>query len=70
MSNKCCARPAPRPRRASVFVSAALLDGDTGVMCDATGHCGFSSFDNTLVLWGGGDPGTSCEDKEESEGNR
>lgn len=53
-----------------MFVSAALLDGDAGVMCDATGHCGFSSFDNTLVLWGGGDPGASCEDKEESERNR
>lgn len=53
-----------------MFVSAALLDGDTGVMRDATGHCGFSSFDNTLVLWGGGDSGTSCEDKDKPERSR
>lgn len=59
-----------------MFVSVLPPDGDTGVMCDSTGHNGFRSFDNTLVLWGGGDPSASCEDKrrqrgtdEESNGN-
>lgn len=46
-----------------MLVNAPLPDGDTGVMCDSTGHDGFGSFDNTLVLWGGGNPGPSCEDK-------
>ena len=40
-----------------------LPDNDAGVVCDSTGHYGFSSFDNTLVLWGGGNPGASCGNK-------
>ena len=35
-------------------------DGHAGVMRDAAGHHGFRSFDDALVLWGGGDPGASC----------
>lgn len=45
-----------------MLVNAPLPDGDTGVMCDSTGHNGFGPFDNTLVLWGGGNPGPSCEE--------
>lgn len=44
---------------------ADVPDSYTGVMRDSTGHNGFSSFDNTLVLWGGGNPGASCGDKKE-----
>lgn len=51
----------------SMFVNAPLPDSYTGVMCDSTGHSGFSSFDNTLVLWGGGNPGASCGDKMKRE---
>lgn len=40
-----------------------LPDCYTGVVCDSAGHNGFGSFDNALVLWGGGDPGASCGDK-------
>ena len=29
-------------------------------MCDSTGHDGFSSLDDALVLWGGGNPCASC----------
>lgn len=50
-----------------MFVNAPLPDSYTGVMCDSTGHSGFSSFDNTLVLWGGGNPGASCGDKMKRE---
>lgn len=32
-------------------------------MCDSAGHNGLSSFDNTLVLWGGGNPSASCSNK-------
>lgn len=36
-------------------------------MGDSAGHHGFGSFDNTLVLRGGGDSGASCEDKRERQ---
>lgn len=36
-------------------------------MRDPTGHYGFSSFDDALVLWGCGDPGASCRDKRKRE---
>lgn len=42
-----------------MFVEVLLPDGYTAVVCDSAGHNGFGSFDNTLVLWGGGDPGAS-----------
>ncbi len=46
-------------------MNVSLPNGNTGVMCDSTGHNSFSSFDDTLVLWGGGNPGASCGDKKE-----
>lgn len=29
-------------------------------MCDSTGQDGFGAFDNALILWGGGNPGSGC----------
>lgn len=43
-------------------MNVTLPDSYTGVMCDSTGQNGFSSFDNTLVLWRCGNSGASCGD--------
>lgn len=53
-----------------MLVNVSLPDGYTGVMCDSTGHNGFSPFDNTLVLWGCGNSCASCGDKKKMEGDR